>query len=71
MQIGPPSHPDETVARVAHVLRHTFGSDLIRGGTDLVAVAELMGHASLDSTDLHPADRGRLDAAVARLTVDR
>jgi site-specific recombinase XerD len=54
------------------VLRHTFGTDLIRGGTDLVTVAELMGHASLDSTRIYtlPTEND-LDAAVARLTVDR
>ncbi len=32
-----------------HVLRHTFGTNLVRGGTDLVLVAELMGHARLES----------------------
>jgi integrase/recombinase XerC len=54
-----------------HVLRHTFGTDLVRAGTDLVTVAELLGHASLDSTRIYtlPTDDD-LDAAVARLTVD-
>ncbi|WP_281278673.1 tyrosine-type recombinase/integrase [Micromonospora pisi] len=55
-----------------HVLRHTFATDLIRAGTDLVTVAELLGHASLESTRIYtlPTDDD-LDAAVARLTVDR
>ena len=55
-----------------HVLRHTFGTDLIRSGTDVVTVAELLGHASLDSTRIYtlPTDDD-LDAAVNRLTIDR
>jgi integrase len=34
----------------AHVLRHTFATSLVRGKTDLVVVAELMGHSRLDTT---------------------
>lgn len=41
------SHEDETTA---HVLRHTFGTTLVRGGADLVLVAELMGDARLETT---------------------
>jgi site-specific recombinase XerD len=33
-----------------HVLRHTFGTRLVRQGHDLVVVAELLGHARLDQT---------------------
>jgi integrase/recombinase XerC len=52
------------------VLRHTFGTQLctrLRGGEDLVTVAELMGHARLDTTRIYAlptrADRERaLDA---------
>ena len=36
-----------------HVLRHTFGTQLVRGGVDLVTVAELMGHARLETTRLY------------------
>ena len=33
-----------------HVLRHTFVTNLIRSGKDLVLVAELAGHRNLDTT---------------------
>ncbi|MFI1996322.1 tyrosine-type recombinase/integrase [Actinoplanes sp. NPDC020271] len=36
-----------------HTLRHTFGTRLVREGHDLVLVAELMGHARLDTTRLY------------------
>jgi integrase/recombinase XerC len=52
-----------------HVLRHTFGTQLVRSGVDLVIVAELMGHARLDTTRIYAratkADRERaLDVLV-------
>ena len=34
----------------AHPLRHTFATSLVRGGTDIVIVAELLGHARLETT---------------------
>jgi len=37
----------------SRVLRHTFGTELTRDGVDLVTVAELMGHASLETTRLY------------------
>jgi integrase/recombinase XerC len=33
-----------------HILRHTFGTRLVRDGHDLVLVAELMGHARTETT---------------------
>jgi site-specific recombinase XerD len=47
----------------AHIGRHTFATTLVRGGTDLVTVADMLGHARLDTVRLytHPtaADRER------------
>ena len=37
----------------AHTLRHTFATSLVRAGTDLVAVAELLGHASLENVRIY------------------
>lgn len=36
-----------------HTLRHTFGTNLLRGGTDLVSVATLLGHESLGTTAIY------------------
>ena len=41
----------------SHVLRHTFGTELTRSGVDIVTVAELMGHASLETTRLYTNPR--------------
>jgi site-specific recombinase XerD len=48
----------------AHVLRHTFATTLVRGGTDLVTVAELLGHARLETTRgyTRPTDEDRIRA---------
>lgn len=36
-----------------HVLRHSFGAHLVRGGAEVGCVAELLGHRSLASTALY------------------
>lgn len=45
----------------AHTLRHTFATTLVRGGTDLVIVADMLGHARLDQTRRYtlPTDEDR------------
>jgi integrase len=55
-----------------HPLRHAFGSNLADAGGAIDEIAELLGHASMSSTQvyLHP-DPGRLRTAVERVPSPR
>ena len=46
------------------MLRHTFATRLVRGRTDLVIVAELLGHARLETTRAYsrPTRQDAIDA---------
>jgi site-specific recombinase XerD len=55
----------------SHVLRHTFGTELTRKGVDIVTVAELMGHASLETTRLYTRpSEADMQGAVDLLSAD-
>jgi len=45
--IATPVHP--------HMLRHSFGSHMLQGTQNLRAVQELLGHASIASTQVYTA----------------
>ncbi|GAA3507520.1 integrase/recombinase XerC [Streptosporangium album] len=53
-----------------HVLRRTFGTQLVRAGKDLILVAELMGHERLDTTRRYtlPTSADRAAALDALIT---
>jgi len=54
-----------------HILRHTFGRDMMNKGVDIVTVQRLMGHARTDSTARYTEPKWRdMEAAVKRSEIE-
>jgi len=47
------SELDQLPRKGAHVLRHSFATNMLAEGADLMAVKELLGHSSLESTEIY------------------
>jgi site-specific recombinase XerD len=55
----------------AHVLRHTFATRMLRQGTDIVTVSELLGHSSLETTRIYvQPSQDDLERAIGTLVTD-
>lgn len=58
---------------VWHTLRHTFATRMLESGVDVYTLKELLGHASVTTTEiyLHLCDRARREQALARIALAR
>lgn len=58
---------------VWHTLRHTFATLMLESGMDIYTLKELMGHASVTTTEiyLHVCDRSKREMALARISLGK